>query len=124
MLDAGLERDHTNIHSSVEGEHPFEGENNSMNELFEGEHQNDNLAKGENNDNDTICLDQNDEYLELNDNISITGSKNDEMYEDEPLDFDPTYPPLEKRTKNHPKEQVIGNPQDGVLTRPQIRAKK
>ena len=39
------------------------------------------------------------------------------------MDFDPTYPPLEKWTRNHPKEQVIGNQQDGVLTRAQTRAK-
>ena len=45
------------------------------------------------------------------------------MFEDAPLDFDPAYPPLEKWTRNHPKEQVLGDPQDGVLTRAQLCAK-
>ena len=45
------------------------------------------------------------------------------MFEDAPLEFDPNFPPLEKWTRNHPKEQVIGNLQEGVLTRAQLRAK-
>ena len=49
--------------------------------------------------------------------ISIAGSENDETFEYAPLEFDPAYLPLEKWTRNHPKEQVLGNPQDGVTTR-------
>ena len=45
------------------------------------------------------------------------------MFEDAPLDFDPAYPPLEKWTRNHPKEQALGNLQDSVLTRAQLHAK-
>ncbi|XP_052625667.1 uncharacterized protein LOC111890076 [Lactuca sativa] len=60
---------------------------------------------------------------EVDDNISIAETENEEVYEDTPLDFDPAYPPMEKWTKSHPKEYIIGNPQEGVLTRAQIRAK-
>ena len=38
---------------------------------------------------------QNETSHDLNDNISVAGSKNDEMFEDAPLGFDPTYLPLE-----------------------------
>ena len=118
-----MEGEHTSIPLNVEGEHPFEGEKSSMNHEFEGEHQNDNHVEGEHDDTDAINIDQNDEFHEFDDNMSVASTENEEMYEDAPLEFDPAYPPLEKWTKNHPKEQVIGNPQDGVLTRAQIRAK-
>ncbi|XP_052625604.1 uncharacterized protein LOC128132724 [Lactuca sativa] len=51
------------------------------------------------------------------------GSETDEMFEDAPLDFDPAYPPMEIWTQNHPREQVLSDPQVGVLTRAQLRAK-
>ena len=81
------------------------------------------MLRGEHDNTDAITIDQSDAFHEFDDNISVAGTENEEMYEDAPLEFDPAYPPLEKWTKNHPKEQVIGNPQDGVLTRAQIRAK-
>ena len=93
-----------NIPSNVEGE------NSSGNKSVEGEYQDDTYVEGEHNDTETINVYQNDGFHELNDNNSVAGSENEEIYEDAPLDFDPTYPPLEKWTRNHPKEQVIGNP--------------
>ena len=57
----------------------------------------------------------NDEtFHDINDNVSFTGSENEEIFEDASLDFDPTYPLMDKWGKSHPKEQVIGNPQDRV----------
>lgn len=96
MLDAQVEGEHLTTSLNLEGDHSFEGENNSMTELFEGEHQNDNLAEGEHDDTENINLDQNDEFHVLNDNISVARSENEDMYEDAPLDFDLAYPPLEK----------------------------
>ncbi|XP_042758459.1 uncharacterized protein LOC111908400 isoform X2 [Lactuca sativa] len=49
------------------------------------------------------------------------GSEIEEMFEDAPLDFDPTYPPMDRWTRIHPKE-LLGDPHDGVLTRAQLRA--
>ena len=45
------------------------------------------------------------------------------MFEDAPLEFDLAYPPLDKWTRNHLKEQVLGDPQAGVLIRAQLRAR-
>ena len=39
------------------------------------------------------------------------------------LDYDVNFPPLTKWTKSHPPNQVIGNPQSGVLTRSQLKAR-
>lgn len=47
----------------------------------------------------------------------------DEDFEDAPLDFDPTYPPMDKWTRSHPQEHILGDPQAVLLTRSQIRAK-
>ncbi|XP_052622721.1 uncharacterized protein LOC128128007 [Lactuca sativa] len=60
---------------------------------------------------------------ESNDESEIMGLENEDLYDDAHLNFDPSYPPLEKRIRDHPKEQVIGNPQIGVLTRTQLREK-
>ena len=59
----------------------------------------------------------------IDDACSIAGSEHDEIFEDAPLDFDPAYPPMEKWTRDDPKDHLIGNPQEGVMTRAQIRAK-
>lgn len=66
---------------------------------------------------------QDETFHDLNDIISIDGSENKEMFKDAPLDFDPAYPPMDKWIKSHPKEQVIGDPLEGVLNRAQLRAK-
>ena len=107
------------MNHQVEGEHS----QNQQEHHFEAEHQDEDHVEGKHDETETINLDENDEFHELNDNFSVTGSENEDMYEDAPLEFNPNFPPLEKWTRNHPKEQVIGNPQDGVLTRAQIRAK-
>ncbi|KAL7582803.1 hypothetical protein Lser_V15G42497 [Lactuca serriola] len=59
----------------------------------------------------------------LNLNVGGEGFEPDDMFEDAPLDFDPAYPPLYRWKGNHPKEQVLGDPQAGVLTRAQLCAK-
>ena len=126
--------------TNIQGEQTFEGENETMSHQvegehsqlplndqqehhFEGEHQDEHHVEGEHDETETINLDENDEFHELNDIFSVAGFENKDMYEDAPLEFNPDFPQLEKWTRNHPKEQVIGNPQDGVLTRAQIRAK-
>lgn len=59
------------------------------------------------------------------DKISISDelSKAGETYEDSHLESDPTFLPMEKWTRDHPKEQIIGNPSSSVLTQAHIRAK-
>ncbi|XP_052619531.1 uncharacterized protein LOC111895070 [Lactuca sativa] len=116
MPNVRMEGEHTTDEINVQDRHTFEGEKRNEDQHVEGEHQYDNQVEGE------LEGSVEGEY-EVDDNISVAETKNEEVYEDAPLDFDPTYPPLEKWTKSHPKEQVIGNPQDGVLTRAQIRAK-
>nr|KAJ0227036.1 hypothetical protein LSAT_V11C100049630 [Lactuca sativa] len=39
-------------------------------------------------------------------------------------EYDPSYPPLVKWTKDHPKEQIIGETSKSVLTRSQLKAKQ
>ena len=41
----------------------------------------------------------------MSDNVSNAGegSEMNEMFKDTPLDFDPTYPPLDRWTQNHPQ---------------------
>ena len=53
----------------------------------------------------------------------LHSTENDETFEDAPLDFDPAYPPMDKWTRNHPHEQILDDPQVGVLTRARICAK-
>jgi len=48
-------------------------------------------------------------------------SDNDEVFQDSESDFHPNYPPFLKWTKDHPLEQILGNPQTGVLTRSQLK---
>ena len=61
----------------------------------------------------------------MSDNVSNAGkgSEENEMFEDAPLDFDHAYPPLDRWTQNHPREQVLGDPQARVLIRAQLHAK-
>ena len=47
----------------------------------------------------------------------------EEIFENAPLDFDPAYPPMDKWTRSHPQEQILGDPQAGVLTRPELGVK-
>ena len=39
------------------------------------------------------------------------------------MDFDPSFHPMEKWTPDHPKEQIIGNPNYGVLRRAHVIAR-
>lgn len=41
----------------------------------------------------------------------------EEIFKDADLEFDPSFPPMVKWTCNHPKEQIAGNPNYGVLIR-------
>ncbi|CAI9269251.1 unnamed protein product [Lactuca saligna] len=66
-----------------------------------------------------ILNNKTNKFYDVDENIS----KEDEVIEDACLDFEPTYPLLDKWTHNHPKEHVLGDPQAGVLTRTQMRAK-
>ena len=45
------------------------------------------------------------------------------MFEDLPWDFNHVFPPMDKWTWSHPKEQILGYPQEGVLTRAKLCAK-
>lgn len=92
--------------SQVKGEwlrshHGVEGEQKTENPLVEGE------PSETNNDNDNDAL--GNENHDVNDNISIA----DELYEDEEtfedayLEFDPSFSPMEKWNRDHPKEQFL-----------------
>ena len=103
------------ITTQVKGEHVLnhadvEGEYHISNPLVDGE------PTGQNPDNNN---DQTNYFHDVIDNISIAGegSKADDIFEDVPLVFDPAYPPMDKQTRDHQKEQVVGNPNSGVLTR-------
>ncbi|CAI9294570.1 unnamed protein product [Lactuca saligna] len=67
-------------------EHSFKEEKDQMNVEVEGEH----VVEGEHN---------------VDDACSNAGSENDEIYKDAPLEFDLAYPPMEKWTRDHPKDQ-------------------
>jgi len=108
---------------------PSEGENSALNNesnaSSEGETQNANL-EGEQTEFDLLNDDQNAEQqfqdLEFDADQSIPGeSDNEEVFQDSESDFHPDYLPLIKWTKDHPQDQIIGNPQTGVLTRSQLR---
>ena len=62
-------------------------------------------------------------FDDADDSISINGSETDVMFEDALLDFDHNYPPLDKWTRNHPKDQILGDPQAGIMTRAQLHAR-
>ncbi|CAI9271056.1 unnamed protein product [Lactuca saligna] len=85
-----VEGEHLNSNTIVEGKHSFEGENERMNANVKGEQ-----------------IEQNEDFHDLNDACSTAGSEHDDLYEDAPLEFDSAYPPMEKWTKDHPKEQII-----------------
>ena len=109
-LTTNFEGEHGNSITDVEGERPISNTN------VEGE-QNGILPNDSNIHSDV--------FHDIPDNVSNVGegSEPDNMFEDAPLYFDPAYPPLDKWKRNHPKEQVIGDPQAGVLTSAQLRAK-
>ena len=111
--------------SNGEGAFGFE-HSDGGGEFFRGGNERENVdVEGErlNANDDEELLQNNENYHDVNDVCSNSGSDNDELYEDARLDFDQAYPPMDKWTKDHPKEKIIGNPQEGVLTRDQIRAK-
>ncbi|CAI9299943.1 unnamed protein product [Lactuca saligna] len=90
MPEVRMEGQHTTDEISVQGGHTFEGKKRNVDQHVEGEHQDNNQVEGE---------------YEIDDNISVVETENDEVYEDAPLNFDRAYPPMEKWTKSHPKEQ-------------------
>lgn len=51
------------------------------------------------------------------------GLESDEIFEDVPLEFNPAYPSMDRWTRSHPKEQVLSDPQVGIMTRAHTRAK-
>ncbi|XP_052621036.1 uncharacterized protein LOC111901200 [Lactuca sativa] len=127
-----LEGEHLNSTINVEGDHgssstDVEGECPISNTNVKGEHYQSNpIVEGE--QNGILPYDSNihtDVFHDIPDNVSNVGEglEPDDMFEDAPLDFNPSYPPLDKWTRNHPKEQVLGDPQAGVETRSQLRAK-
>lgn len=94
----------------------IEGEDQKTNPLVEGE------LSGINHHSDD---DQGNEFHDINDNISIIDELSEarETLEDVYLEFDPTYPPMEKSTRDHPKEHILGDPTSCVLTWAQVRAR-
>ncbi|CAI9295494.1 unnamed protein product [Lactuca saligna] len=126
--DSTLTQDNNDLmNDQVEGEPNFEGERERMDVDVKGEHQNIiPIVVGEEVGNNTnVSNDQTDAFHDINENISNAGegSETEEMFEDSSLDFDPAYPPMDRWIKSHPKEQVLGDPHEGVLTRAQLHAK-
>lgn len=80
-----------------------------MNPLVEWE------PSGMNHDDDDA---EGNEFNDLNDIISTSNelSYEQETFEDEHLEFDPKFPPMEKWMRDHPKEQITGDCSLGVLT--------
>ena len=75
---------------------------------------------GSNRDDDDDV--QGNEFHEFHDTISIADelSEAEETFEDAHLEFDPTFAPIEKWTRDHPKEKILGVPSSSVLTRAQV----
>ncbi|CAI9293888.1 unnamed protein product [Lactuca saligna] len=88
MQNSHVEGEKLDSNTLNDEEHSFEGEKDQMNIEVEGEH----IVEGEHN---------------VDDAFSNAGLENDEIYEDAPLEFDPAYPPMEKRTRDHPKDQIM-----------------
>ena len=104
---AHIEGDRMHIHVDIEGEHHI------SNPFVEGEPSGSNHVNGNDQDN---------EFHDVIDNISINGegSKADDIFEDETLDFDLSFPPMDKLTRNHPKDKILGDSNSGDLTRSHI----
>lgn len=107
--------------ADVEGEHmhyqtDVEGEHQTMNPLVEGEPSGSNHDEGNVIDND---------FHDFANNISISGEVSDVegISKDAQLEFDLAYPPMDKWTHNHLKEQIPSDPNSGILTRSQFSAK-
>ncbi|XP_052625954.1 uncharacterized protein LOC128132971 [Lactuca sativa] len=131
-----MEGEHLDSNSFVEREHSYEADVMSTNVDVEGEpiieaeqiHEDEPIFEEEPILEGEPILEKDpileeEHFDDAEDACSINGSENDAMFEDAPLDFDPDYPPLEKWTRNHPKEQILGDPQAGVLTRAQLHAR-
>ncbi|XP_052622678.1 uncharacterized protein LOC128127967 [Lactuca sativa] len=86
MQNSPVEGEQLDSNTLNNEEHSFEGEKDQMNAKVEGEH----VVEGEHN---------------FDDACSNAGSENEEIYEDAPLEFDPSYPPTEKWTRDHLKDQ-------------------
>ncbi|CAI9294101.1 unnamed protein product [Lactuca saligna] len=86
MNDSPLEREQLDSNTLNDEEHSFEGEQEQLNAEIEGEH----VVEGEHN---------------VDDAYSNAGSEYDEIFEYAPLEFDPAYRPMEKWTRDHPKDQ-------------------
>ena len=113
--DLTVKGEHMRTTSQVEGELVLDHVD------IEGEHQNSNpLVEGEpSGSNPSNINDQSNEFHDVIDNIlnAGEGSEAEDVFEDAPLDIDLAYPPLDKWTCNHPKEQVLGDSHVGVLIR-------
>lgn len=102
--DSNYQVEGVNLHSSTkfEGVHTIEGEREIMNVDIEGEHNDNNpIVEGEKDENNTnVSNDQNDKFLDINYHLSNEGegSEIEEMLKDAPLDFDPSFPPMDKWT--------------------------
>ena len=106
--DSHVEGEHMPHNVDVEGEQlpnhaDVEGEHRTSKPLVEGE-------PCESNHDDGNVL--NNDLHDVTNNISIAGevSDADDIFEDAPLDFDPAYPPMDKWTRDHPKEHILGDP--------------
>ncbi|CAI9298813.1 unnamed protein product [Lactuca saligna] len=109
--------------NTVEVEQTFKNVQHSENAYVGQEHHsNDPSVEGEQN---ASLPNINDVFHDVVVNILNVGEtlETDEEFEDTPLDFDPTYPLMDKWMRSHPHEQILGDSLAGVLTRAQIRAK-
>lgn len=135
QADDPVEGEHLDSNAFVEGEHYSEQDNMSTNVSVEEEQilEEEPISKPEQNietesiiegepilENDPIL--EEEHFDDADDSISINGSEIDVMFEDALLDFDLNYPPLDKWTRNHPKDQILGDPQAGIMTRAQLHA--
>ncbi|CAI9304102.1 unnamed protein product [Lactuca saligna] len=93
MPNDQVEVEHLQSTSHVEGEHSFEWENRRMDDDVEGEQHEIKILEGELNMSNN---NQDETFHDLNDTMSVVGSETKEMFEDAPLHFDPTYPPMDK----------------------------
>lgn len=94
---AHVKGERTPNHADVTGEHHI------SNPLVEEEPSGSNHVNGK------------DQYNDVNDvidNISTPEEVSDakDIFEDAHFDFDPTYSPIDKWTRNHPKEQIHSDP--------------
>lgn len=101
-----ISREHSSLQDGIEGEQ------HHANSLVEGESTKLNI------ENDNLVVD-NDDYIF----VVYDLSEPEEAFEDENLDFDSSFPPLDKWKKSHRNEQILCDPTSGALTRAPVQAR-